>query len=454
MTEIQARAVSRGVRALSLTVLVLATAVLAAAVEPARACSCVQPDPWAILPKADGAFVGRLASRRETDQGRAVLSFSVERAVKGKIGTTVEVTTANNSASCGIEMPVGQRTGLFLLREGGRWIGHLCWQVEPDDLLAAAALPAPNGREPVKLFVGGDFGPARTLALDARGRTIAYGMGTGQVREFSVCPGGRRVAELVGVDTPDPRYTSFVLAIRELPTLRVLREQRLQHRYFDTSTLRCIKADGEEVIAFWGSGPDLERRARLVRITPTKTTTIWQGMAWYASLRDRLGYLQLFDRVGTRLVAIDLRTGVRHKLGTVPVHGVYDLISDPARTRFAGLAYDEANACCPRLVVVDLARRPVSVRTAPLPNAVGQLFWLSRGRLALFQNTDNGAVILDRALRVVSRFRWPGKASAVIGSTVYGISRGTLVTAELPAGPARVVRRLPGNAETIVSTTR
>ncbi len=388
-------------------------------------------------------------------KGEFVLVFRVERAVKGKIGTTVEVTTADNSAACGIEMSVGQRTGLFLFREGGRWVGHMCWQVEPEDLLAAAALPAPNGKGPVAMFVGGRFGPARTLALDARGRTLAYGMGAGKVREFSVCPGGRRVAELVARDTPDPPHTSFIVAIRELPTLRLLREQRLQHRYFDTSELRCMSADGEQVIAFWGSGPDLERQARLVQITTTKTTTIWHGMAWYASLEERSAYLQLFDRVGTRLATIDLRTGVRRTLGTVPVHGLYDLISDPARTRFAGLAYDEASGCCSRLVVADLRRRLVSVRTVPLPNAVGQLFWLPRGRLALFQNTDNGAVIFDRTLRVVSRFRWPGISSVVVGSNVFGIGRqGQLASAKLPGGrPQRVVRRLPGEPSVIVSAT-
>lgn len=450
---VEVRGVSRSVKTLLAGVAVVLAA-LAVTVEPARACSCVPPDPWSYLRQADGAFVGRLVSRREADQGRAVLTFRVERAVKGKIGKTVEVVTANNGAACGIETSVGQRIGLFLSREGGGWQGHLCWQVAPEDLLAAVALPAPNGRGPVKLLVGGRFGPARTMALDAKGRTLAYGLGRGKVREFSACPGGRRVAELVALDTPDPPHTSYIVAICELPTLRLIREQRLRHRYFDTSGLRCVDVNADQVIAFWGSGPDLERRARLIRITPTEVTTIWQGMAWYASFRENFAYIQLFARAGTTLIAVDLRTGATRKLGTVRVHGVYDLIADPARTRFAGLAYDEARACCPRLVVADLAQRPVSVRTLRLPNAVGQLFWLSHGRLALFQNTEDAAVIFDRTLRVVSRFRWPGISSTVVGSTVYGVGRGSLVKAELPSGPARVVRRLPGVTETIVSAKR
>ncbi|HEU0248276.1 MAG TPA: hypothetical protein VFR38_14450, partial [Gaiellaceae bacterium] len=79
MTRLRARAVSRSVRALALCVVLLVVASLAASVEPARACSCVPPDPWSFLKQADGAFVGRLVSRREAGDGRAVLTFRVER---------------------------------------------------------------------------------------------------------------------------------------------------------------------------------------------------------------------------------------------------------------------------------------------------------------------------------------------------------------------------------------
>ncbi|MBA2643192.1 MAG: hypothetical protein H0U82_09725, partial [Actinobacteria bacterium] len=75
MTVLEGRGVSRSVKALSLGVLVLVAAALAAAVEPARACSCIPPDPWAFLEQADGAFVGRLVSRREAGEGRAMLTF-------------------------------------------------------------------------------------------------------------------------------------------------------------------------------------------------------------------------------------------------------------------------------------------------------------------------------------------------------------------------------------------
>ena len=443
MTQLRNRGVSRSVRALAVCVVVLAVASLAAAVEPARACSCIPPDPWSILPKADGAFVGRLVSRREVNEGRAVLTFRVERAVKGKIGTTVEVTTARNGGACGIETSVGRRIGLFLMRDGGGWTGHLCWQVAAEDLLAASALPAPNGKGSVAMFVGGRFGPARTLALDSNGRTLAYGMGTGNVVDFSVCPGGRRVAELVELDSPG--LDSTILAIRELPTLGLVRQQRLRLAF--AGPVRCTSAEGNQVIVFVGSGPDLEQRARLLRLTSTSTTTIWRGWAFDASLTNRLIYV---TELNDGLLAVDPRSGSVTKPATLPAETHY-LVPNRSRSRFASVVSTEGVGN-PRLVVVDTRRRP-GVRTLRIPNATGSVLWLARDRLALLQNPT--ALVFGSDLRVVSRFRWRAEHGALVGSTAFGVHRvGRLVSAKLPAGPTRLVRRLPGAPYLIVSAAR
>jgi len=440
VTTFKVRGVSRSVKALSLCVAVLTIATLAAAVEPARAGSCIQPDPWRVLEQADGAFVGRLVSRRESGDGQAVLVFSVERAVKGKIGATVEVETVSSGAGCGIETSVGRRIGLFVVREGDGWFGHLCWQVEPGDLLAAASLPAPNGRGPVALFVGGRFGPARTLALDAKGRTLAYSIGTGDAWYFSVCPGGRKVAELVEVD-----FDKFIIAIRELPTLRLVRQQPLKLEF--AGPLRCTSTEGDRLVVFVGSGPDLDQRARLVKVTPKGATTIWRGWAFYASLTERLVYVTEFY-VG--LLAVDPVSRSVKRLATLP-REVHYLIPNAERTRFASVAYTEGVGN-PRLVVVDTRRRPASVRTVPLPNATGYVLWLAGGRLALLQNPT--ALVFGSDLRVVSRFRWLAEDAALVGSTAFGVHRlGRLVSAKLPSGPTRLVRRLPGAPYVIVSAT-
>jgi hypothetical protein len=131
--------------------------------------------------------------------------------------------------------------------------------------------------------------------------------------------------------------------------------------------------------------------------------------------------------------------------------GAHYLIPDPARTRFASLAYTEGVGR-PRLVFVDTRQSPASIRTLPLPHATGEISWLARGRLALLQNPT--AFVFDRELRVVSRFRWLADDAALGGATAFGVhKKGRLVSARLPSGPTRLVRRLPGTPEMIVSAT-
>jgi hypothetical protein len=439
------------VKALSLCVLALFAAALAATVEPGRACSCAPPDPRSALARADAAFVGTLIKRRQLDN-RAVLVYTVEKSLKGPLGQTVEVVTARDGAGCGIEAPVGTRVGLTLDRRDGAWHGHLCAQFAPDDLLAAAALPAPNGRGPVALLVGGRFGPARTLALDAKGRTLAYGLGAGYVEEFSMCPGGRHLAEIVGL------ATGYIVAIREVGTLRLVRQQPLRSRRVG-DPVHCVSASGEQLVVFLHSR-DIGGRAQLVRITPNGSMTIWRGRdAGYPSFRERIAYVQIDNRAGTTIVAVDLRTGAARKLGTVPVYSAYQLIPNPAGTRLAGNSFVDYSGD-PRLLVIDLERRPASVRTIPDPAQFGDIRWLRDGRFAYFGGNylgrDGPILVYSSALRLSARVSgWKaGYPPALVGSTAYGLSfKGALQVAKLPSGPVRIVRRLPGAPSVIVSAT-
>jgi hypothetical protein len=107
---------------------VVAVVALALAGE-ALACSCLPVDLVRDLPKADGAFVGTLLERRVSGDS-ATLRFRVEQVYKGEIENRVEVETARDGAACGVELPVGERIGLLLDREGGVWRSSLCSQVD------------------------------------------------------------------------------------------------------------------------------------------------------------------------------------------------------------------------------------------------------------------------------------------------------------------------------------
>jgi hypothetical protein len=136
-----------GMRAL-LVCLVAAVATLAATAESAHACSCVAPDPRVLLAQSDGAFVGRLVSSRRLGPGRRLLTFRVERRVKGAIGARVDVESPADSAGCGVSAPVGRRVGIFLDRHRGRWLSTLCRQVDPAALLGRKRAPAGLGTCP------------------------------------------------------------------------------------------------------------------------------------------------------------------------------------------------------------------------------------------------------------------------------------------------------------------
>jgi hypothetical protein len=101
----------------------------------ALACSCLPVDLARDLPRSDGAFVGTLLERTG-HKATSTLLFRVEQVYKGEIENRVQVETPLGGAACGIEIPVGERVGLLLERDGDVWRSTLCSQVEPSAFLA------------------------------------------------------------------------------------------------------------------------------------------------------------------------------------------------------------------------------------------------------------------------------------------------------------------------------
>jgi hypothetical protein len=429
-------------------VLVLLAAALAAGVEDGRACSCALPDARAALAQAEGAFVGRLESRRDTDR-QAVLTFSVERALKGPIGATIDVRTAANGAACGIEVPVGTRVGLVLDRRGGSWRGSLCWQSDPEELLAAALpLPPPSGRGPVALVLGGEFGDVRLLALDARGRTLAYGRGGGRTGLVSVCPGGGLLAELA--------YTGprTVLVVRRTSNLRVVRRQSVRlPGGREAQRLHCVDPGGAQVVVFArGPSGDSPARSALYRLQRLGMAAFWNGSAFDAAFTTSHAFLSA-GRQARSLVRIELGTGRVRALASLPSPAA-TLAVDRSGTLVAGVQtrLDRRSD----VVRVDLRGVRPRIATARLPADEGQaqVFWLPKGRLLFAPAYGSTARVLDDSLRTRSSFRWRALSSAVVGNRFFGTDLSlALYRAELPSGPQRIARRLPGRTNVIVSAT-
>jgi hypothetical protein len=137
-------------RALAATALAVAAGLLEA--EGALACSCVPPDPPAMLKSSDGAFIGRLVAVRVVDppaEGEVISSadptdyiYRVGRVFKRgpglRRGRRVRVRSVRGGATCGLPRERGRLYGLFLQRRNRRWHSNLCLVVAPRQLRRAA----------------------------------------------------------------------------------------------------------------------------------------------------------------------------------------------------------------------------------------------------------------------------------------------------------------------------
>ncbi|MBD0330913.1 MAG: hypothetical protein ICV64_12525 [Thermoleophilia bacterium] len=419
--------------------IVLATlAGLAATAEPARACSCVGiDDPRRTLLESDAAFVGRLLSRRGGERGRGVFVFRVEVAVKGRFGETVEVDSASDGAACGLEVAVGARIGLYLERERGRWTSSLCRQIAPDRLRAAARpLPRPNGRGPVAWLAGGTVGPHRLLALDRRGRTLAYGGGGGTVSELAVCPESRRALEVV---TRGERTT---LAVRDLRTLRA-RRLRLLPRSFAYRALACRSAAGDDALVYGDHHYDGEDV--LLRVRPGSGRAVWRGRSRAAAVTRAGAFVSAGTPAGVpALLAVGL-DGRARRLAALP--RMTEALAPSADGRLvAGVAVPGGSA---RVFVVDVRARRVRTASLTAYPGGGTPAWVDARRFVVLPELDASALrTFALPLRRVGTVApWRAAVSALAGTRVVGVERGgTLVAAAVPAGRPRALRALPSGA--------
>lgn len=418
---------------------------LVALAAPAKACSCALGDPRDALARSDGAFVGTLLSRRpavdsggEPDLQTDVFTFQVDEDVKGVYPDTFDVYSASSGAACGLEVGQGEQSGLLLYfhEEDGRWWSNLCSQMSPEDLREAAApLPEPDGRGPVRMLVGGTWGEVGHLALDGRGRTLGYGLGDHFVVDLEVCPGGRRFVE---VYLDDRRV---VLVVRRLGSNRVLWERtlRLDARSDSPAELWCPDRTGESVVVAARSG-GRSRPGRILRVTEQGIRTTYEGgLREAAFAEDGTAYVQRGK--GGRVVAGIPRLGAGrpHRVVTAPEATFRSLVVSPDGRHLAATAGNS-------VVVVDLAAGQAVAREVPGARS-GDVLWWGNGRLVFFPEafSDGRVTVLDAGLERLRslRGRWRAFENAVVGGRGYGLGHGTLYRISLRGGRVEKVRSFP-----------
>ena len=424
---------------LQITLLVATVGVLVASpMRIALACSCALPEPRDALAEADAAFVGELIAGPvgggSGDQ--ATWRFSVETAVKGDIGPTVDVMSPASGVSCGFEVAPGERVGVLLYEEKGEWHGGLCTQIGPGELMAAAGpLAAPDGIGSVTFLVGGSLGEKRLLALDDGGRTLGYGGGRGETLALGVCPGSR-----VAVESVLDGNEAF-LAVRDLRTLEVDREVTVVPKGPSSLyAVACLDGDGDRALAVASAAGV----TKLWLMEGKRLAPLFTGQAKEAWLQDGVAYLVL---PGGDLTALH-PGGRREHLGSLPP-GMSQIAMSPDRSMAAGTIYGGALPSQPPTEVVMVDLQDGTVRSAALEgwNDDGEVAWLDDGQLVYLPGgaDDSTARVYDSEMNQVASFDgWYTAEVTVVGDTAYGIGWGDLFVAKLPNGPAHVLERLEG----------
>lgn len=399
---------------------------------PAAACTCVPRDPRDELKDAEGAMVGTVVARR-TESGESasydVYTFQVDEAFKGDLGETVDVYTGSQGNTCGFVLEVGDQAGLLMsfLDDGAAWWSSTCDAMHPDELRRAAApLPQPDGRGPARVLVGGSWGESSYMVLDARGRTLGYGLGDESGVQLEVCPGARRFLEVYR------RSRGWRLALRSMASNRLV-GRGFQPLDPEVSPYAWVPAascggDGWILAAFadwdrpgWGNIDRIRGRDHDRRYFGRLDDAVFPGGGVAYVRRDR------------QIVSVGLSSGRVEeivKFRTRP----YSLVVSPDRSRLATFLGRD-------LAVVDLDDG--AVRRRNLRREYAQVEWMDEDHLVLFPYGGRGRVTVVPAGRGRPEpvdGDWSSFTNAVVGRYGYGLDGYSLWRVRLPDGPVEVVR--------------
>jgi hypothetical protein len=418
--------------------LLLVVLLLLMAGEEARA-SCSPPNPRAQLKYAQAAIDGRFVSERFSgDRMERWLTFRVDRVLKGEVGPAVEIYERGMTTINFGRLEPGQRVGLTMNFKDGQWLSNDCQTYDPEELAdAVEPLPRPPGRGRAAYVVAGAFGDARLAVLDRRGRTLAYGFGSTQWADVTVCPGGRRIVE-AGYEQ---------LIVRRVRDLRVLRRIRLGF----TRSAHCL---GRTIVRATSSG--IFRGGR----------QIWRGRAAAVVFHRRAAYVTR----GHEILRVDLRSGRARTVATLPLTPQHEelrsLAVSPDGRRLAVLAPNwpvQGGEPPSQVAVVDMGATAARVRVADLPQGeqYSGVAWAGAGRFAVtafhshrVPGAGQPARFYDARLRPLGEIAgWTalpvtGAAGAVMGAVGHRLQRATPAGASelgrLPGSQITGVHRLPG----------
>ena len=414
---------------------VAVAAIVLATSAPASACSCAYQDARDRLKKADAAIIGTALSRvPSSDPSVVTYTFSVDEEVKGTFEDTVEIETASNGAACGLEVAIGQQTGLFLTgSDAAGWSSSLCQQIAPDELRdAAAPMPEPNGEGPIRLIAGGNWGDMGLFALDSEGRTLMYGKRASGSSVIDVCPNSRFFIEV-------PWGGENRWVVRRVSNFEVVDVVSLPR---NAGPQDCLAEDASEVLVYRVRYDEPTSRSKLYRYHDGDLDLLYEGTSiWFTVIGDHVYLTE--GRYGRNVRVLDLATGKKTFIARVPRYAQSIAVSpDESLLATTGSAGQSE-----LLTVIDRSRDNRLATKDHGEGMAGELYWLDNETLAYlpggYDNTE--AKVFDPSLNVVRVLDgpWYTLAEDFLGDVAYGAGWGGLYRAPLPDGPSELLREFP-----------
>ena len=421
---------------------------------------------------ADAAFVGRAIAFKRGPGVRGgpprvrSITFAVERALKGRLGPTVEV-------AHGFRLPFRPaharrwvdgraRVGLFLYRVRGRWDASACGLLSPAEmLLRFAPRRAPAGSGPAAVVVAGRFYGARLASFDAKGRVLAYAEGEAPAVALSACPDGRFVVELL---TEPSR-----IAVRELPSLRLVRETALAilPRFGHYDDLACR----DEAAASVAVASEVEGNLALSDVNEGALIDVYSAPGRLVAFATRSTFVATscaMEKAPDSTPTCAHRHAGELSLPAGQLGALFDVEPIPDYMFWRRHVWSAspgspsllANLADDRLNLIDPSVQPARVRSVDVQaraNAyelLPSVSWLDERRLGVFVPSRLSSItIYDTDLRELARLSgWEAWSPVASGDQVYGLTdvgrdslgrtpRAALrmVSARLPTGPIRTL---------------
>lgn len=409
-----------------------------AAGSPAYACSCVAGEPRDALAEADAALVGVVSATPggpiDGLFGGSIYRIEVKHDLKGNLDEEIDVDGGPANDSCGLGLRAGERVGLLLSATGGHWRASLCSTMEPRLLLPAAEqYSAPDGVGPIRFLVGGGFGEVRVMALDASGRTLAYGAGAGNTFALDACPGESRFVEGADVDGND------VLVVRRSSSLEPLREVALHlGDNGDVYDLRCLDPEGHHLIAVAG----VDRLTQVLDVVGTDVRALLDEHTTEAWIQED----EAFVVRDARVVCVWAQVGPCDRPEVRVPSASFGFRWSPDGTYLAGFRYgDDVQPEQPsQVLVIEVSTGRIWTFDLWGSNHVGDVSWVDRDTVAYLPgggDDDGGYVLRVPTMEPIARIHnWYTQRSSVIDGEAYGVGWGWLMWMDPPSGSVHAVQ--------------